>query len=162
MPRKRFNEYYRMWLALYWILFYFTFHDCYLYLPITACIKKLLLWISSETRDLFIYAILSNEFLFLSRTSSSQASNNTFFDSLKRVQGALSPASKSKSTNRQDVKRSRPILEVSAKSSDKLKDKDRDRTKDKEKDKEKEKRSWFRSPSRSSLKKEVVSFLLNS
>ncbi|CAG9862559.1 unnamed protein product [Phyllotreta striolata] len=81
------------------------------------------------------------------KSSSTPSTGNTFFDSLKRVQGALSPSSKAKS----DPKRTQPLPEVPKR----VKERDKERSRPKEK--EKERRSWFRSPSRSSQKKEIKS-----
>ncbi|CAH1278410.1 unnamed protein product [Diabrotica balteata] len=92
--------------------------------------------------------------------STSQPSGSSIFDSLKRVHGALSPSSKHRSTQKQDVKKSKTGTEIKTvdkdRDKDKIKDRDKIKSKDKEKDTEKEKRTWFRSPSKVNLRKEPI------
>ncbi|XP_072394355.1 uncharacterized protein spdi isoform X2 [Diabrotica undecimpunctata] len=92
--------------------------------------------------------------------STSQPSGSSIFDSLKRVHGALSPSSKHRSTQKQDVKKSKTSTEIKTvdkdRDKDKIKDRDKIKSKDKEKDTEKEKRTWFRSPSKVNLRKEPI------
>uniref|UniRef100_A0A6P7GZM2 Splicing regulatory glutamine/lysine-rich protein 1-like n=1 Tax=Diabrotica virgifera virgifera TaxID=50390 RepID=A0A6P7GZM2_DIAVI len=92
--------------------------------------------------------------------SASQPSGSSIFDSLKRVHGALSPSSKHRSTQKQDVKKSKTSTEIKTvdkdRDKDKIKDRDKIKSKEKEKDTGEGKRTWFRSPSKSNLRKEPI------
>ncbi|XP_057653326.1 cytospin-A-like isoform X7 [Diorhabda carinulata] len=82
-------------------------------------------------------------------TPSQTNSNSSIFNSLRRVQGALSPALKKKSAPKQNAK-----VNTETKSVEKDTIKDKDKIKEKESDKER--KLWFRSSSKVNLRKEPI------